>query len=61
MTEERGCSMPVAVFNPWTNGRMRFVMVNDANDAAAVRANGWEIPRGIKMHIDEDGIVQVDP
>lgn len=59
MTEERGCSMPVAVFNPWNGGPMRFVMVSNADDAAAVRANGWEIPRGIVMRIDEDGIVQV--
>jgi hypothetical protein len=61
MNEERGCSMPVAVINPWTVGPRRIVLVSDHRDAAAVVANGWEILRGIRMHVDEDGIVQVDP
>jgi hypothetical protein len=58
---ERMSAMPVAVINPWLpKASVRYVMVADQYDAARVRAGGWEILRGVEMHIDEDGIVQVD-
>jgi hypothetical protein len=58
---ERVSGMPVAVINPWVpNAAVRYVMVADQYDAAKVRASGWEILRGVQMHIDGDGAVQVD-
>jgi hypothetical protein len=56
---ERGSAMPVAVINPWTMAR-RMVMVADHRESASLVSNGWEILRDVKMHIDKDGIVQVD-